>query len=693
VLLRSIYAEDFLSFGDRVTLEVGSGLTVVTGPNGVGKSNLGRCLDLGRAVIGRAAGDPAADRLDLYRDAGYQGARSFEVRLGLDLDLPWERALVRSFVCAAFACSPELQSQPQAPGPAESDALARAWIPEMSLSPLWSGSLVVHYDSARQLPWFAAWEFGQAGQTWHVVLHGQGGSQLCRGQADPSAIPTGSRLMPGWLLDVKPQDELVMDFGLALQTLDQPVTFAVSSLSGTGIIPDSLRELASALGVSSYASKNFSFDEVMSAVLRRSIVLTDNRRLPLARRFTLDQLNQSADLRDGSGVAAELYRLRNGDVHQQERYETVSATFTHLTGRRLGLRTHPASIDGHGSAMIIEPTVIDGYGERPLEFSGAGVQEALVLSALLPGEQGRIVVLDEPAVNLEPTTQRRLISTLRGPGQYLVITHSADLVPVESPADLGRIVRLAPGPRGSQVRRAELDTRRSGDSFGWLRLLEPTHVRALLFAAAVILCEGPTELGALPRWWREAASIGLRDPEAANIAIISVGGDAGFGAYVRYLDAFGVPWAIVADGPALRQNSKLAKQLANLGHKPRSQPGDRDDFTQWRKYWQRAGVFTVAQEFGDDGSKGGEFEAFLGRVDRELLTGARAEIGEKNKPLVGAYFAVEHPEPPREVLDMYKMIARRFPHVARTDQRPGPQAGRKSANIEDRKRSRRTTAG
>ena len=70
VLLRSIGAEGFLSFGDRVTLEVGSGLTVVTGPNGVGKSNLGRCLDLARAAIGRTAGDPAADRLDLYRDAG-----------------------------------------------------------------------------------------------------------------------------------------------------------------------------------------------------------------------------------------------------------------------------------------------------------------------------------------------------------------------------------------------------------------------------------------------------------------------------------------------------------------------------------------------------------------------------------------------------------------------------------------------
>lgn len=676
MLLRSIRAEAFLSFGEPVVLEVGEGLTVVTGPNGVGKSNLGRCLDLARAAIGRAAGDPAADRLELYRGAGYHGARSFEVRLGIDLDQPSERGLVRSFVCAAFACSPESQSQPQGPSPAECDAVARAYISEESLSPLWSGSLVIHHDSARQLPWFAAWEFGHAGQVWHVVLNGQGGWQLCRGRADPSAVPAGSGPMRQWLLGGKPPDEPVIDFSVALQSVDQPVTFTVSSLNSSGVIPDSLGELASALGVTDYGSRSFGFDQVMSAVLQRGTVLTDNRRLPLARVFTLDELDRPVDLRDGSGVAAELYRLRNGDVRQQERYAQISAIFTHLTGRQLGLRAHPAPPDGQGAAMIIEPTVIDGHGERPLEFSGAGVQEALVLSALLPGEPGQVVVLDEPAVNLEPTMQRRLIGSLRGPGQYLVITHSADLVPVESPSDLGRIVRLAPGPHGCRLRRADLGGQSSKDSFGWLRLLEPAHVRALLFAAAVILCEGPTELGALPRWWRDTASIGLRDPEAGNIAIISVGGDAGFGAYVRYLDAFGVPWAIVADGPALRHNSKLAKQLGNLGHKPRTQPRDLDDFTLWRRYWQRAGVFTVAQQFGDDGSKSGEFEAFLGRVDQALLTRAQAEVGERNKPLVGAYFAAEHQQPPREVLELYKMIARRFPLVTKPERPSGVRSAR-----------------
>ena len=168
------WPQGFLSFGALTELELGPGLTVVVGPNGVGKSNLGRCLDLTRAVIGRAAGDPAAERLDLYKDAGYEGAGSFEVRLSLFLDQPWERDLVRDFVCSAFVTPHELRDKPNSPSSVELDTLARTAIPEASLEPLWSGSLVIRYDSALSMPWFAAWEFEHAGRSWHVALYGQG---------------------------------------------------------------------------------------------------------------------------------------------------------------------------------------------------------------------------------------------------------------------------------------------------------------------------------------------------------------------------------------------------------------------------------------------------------------------------------------------------------------------------------------
>jgi hypothetical protein len=393
----------------------------------------------------------------------------------------------------------------------------------------------------------------------------------------------------------------------------------------------------------------------MSVVLRRGMVLTDNRRLPLTRKFSLEELSGQVDLQNGAAVGAELYRLKNGYPDERRRFGEIQATFRALTGRDLDVRARPVSQDG-GAMMIVEPTVNGRHGERLVELSGAGMQEALVLSALLDARPGRIAVLDEPAVNLEPTVQRRLIGRVRGPGQHLVITHSADLVPYEELGDLSRIVRVAQGPSGSEVRQPRPHDRAGAGDLRGLKLMEPADVRALLFAAGVILCEGSTETGAMPRWWRSASSLGLPDPEAANIAVITVGGQTAYGSYLRYLDAFGVPWAIMADGPALRSDSQLAKDLATMDRWPDKPPDDREDFAKWRGFWERAGVFSLADQFGDDGTKAGEFEAFLLRIDPDLLDEAKQAVG-RSKPRVGAFFAVNHPDPPADVMDIYAKIA------------------------------------
>jgi hypothetical protein len=198
-----------------------------------------------------------------------------------------------------------------------------------------------------------------------------------------------------------------------------------------------------------------------------------------------------------------------------------------------------------------------------------------------------------------------------------------------------------------------------------MKVLEPNDVRALLFASAVILFEGSTELGALPRWWASASSAGLPDPNAANIAFVDVGGDSSFGSYVEYLNAFDVPWAIVTDGPALRPLSTLARQLTKLELASVDKPHRSDDqaFEEWRRYWAKVGVFTVATVFGDDSSKQGEFEAFLKQLDADLLAQAQ-ELYPRSKPRVGAYFATKHSQPPIEIFDLYRNILERFPHIS-----------------------------
>lgn len=650
--MRSIWLQDFLSFNESPALWLDPGLTVITGPNGAGKSNLARSLDVARAVLA-PHNHPESGRLDLYREAGFEGATEFTIKLDMVLDQPWEQNLVRAYVLATYLTG-DHPRPPQTANPMEETP---AGLVAGSLSPLLTGTLVIRYRATVAPLWAAYWEFSDedSGTTWHAVLvSDQGINQLRPGEAgEPTRSENGMGLAT-WLRKAKPQEASELDLRAAMRAVrEQPVNFSVGSSQADRIL-GSVRELALGLGIAP-DDRTFSFRQVMNLVLQRGIVLTDNRRLPLQRRFPLSELSGPVDLRDGAAVGGEIYRLKNGDAAEKERFRQIQSTFKTLTGRDLDVRARPAG-DGE-AALIIEPTVIGQHAERLVELSGAGVQEALVLSTLLRGTPGRITVLDEPAVNLEPTVQRRLVSQVRGPGQYLVITHSADLVPFDEPDDLKRIVRLAPGASGTHIRQPDYDEPGSRDQFRQLQLIQPAEIRSLLFAQAAVLCEGQTEPGALPRWWNNARTAGLPDLGAANVSFIAVDGHNGYRPYIKFLDAYGIPWAIISDGPALRKGSKLSQDMEKLGHWPDApEPGDDQDFTQWRSFWERTGVFTLATQFGDDGTKRGEFEELLRQVDHELLGKAMTET-RGSKPRAGAYFASAHSELPAPVRDLFQKIA------------------------------------
>ncbi|MER6590803.1 TOPRIM nucleotidyl transferase/hydrolase domain-containing protein [Micromonospora purpureochromogenes] len=621
-----------------------------------------------RATLARAAGDQASQALELFQSAGHNGASAFRIALGLTFDQPWERQLILTFMRAAYACSGLNNDATVKRQPAMLDALAQTRITEDSLAPLWSGTLHVQFDIGMHSPWFAAWEFQHGDRICHITLVGQGAGQLRGGPAGPFVHPTDTSLnltqaltssIPGLNVDAHEEQDsarLPMDLGNTLPGPAQGITMHVHApADASSLIPLSLRDLAGALGVPDFGRYNFEFAHVLWEILRQQIVLTDNRRIPFKRRFTHSAFDRPLDLSDGSDIPAELFRLKNGSLDERRRYVAIKAAFQELTQRTLGLRTLPEPSHVSADGIIIEPVVVTEQAEMPIQFAGAGAQEALALCALLPGDPGRVVVLDEPAVNVEPTMQRRLVKMLRGVSQCLIITHSPDLVTVDRPGDLANIVRLAPTPTGPRPMRANSVDR--ADWARWFKLLEPAHVRALLFANRVILCEGPTEVGALRQWWSDTSTLGLPSPEAANIPIISVNGDSCFGGYIEYLDAFGVPWAAIADGPALRSESYLAKQLRKLGHQPvTDMPPAEDDFVEWREYWASAGVFTLADRFGDDGTHSGEFEAFLGRNDSDLLAAVYSEIGRRSKPQIGALFAAQKTPPP-EINDLYRRIA------------------------------------
>ncbi|MFF2011545.1 AAA family ATPase [Streptomyces sp. NPDC058195] len=634
-----ITAHNFLSFAE-FGMDVGEGLTVVTGPNAAGKSNLGQVLNAVSAFLSRHRDGDQRDLLSLYEQAGHHGSSAFTLTVSFELDQPWEQELVTDFVRASYISVGSQKYQGMGPGTEDFEQAAESLITADSVAALFRGTLRLDFDSHRDSGWSCAWQFDHGETRSHIQMEGP-----CQQQLRPGAAQ-GWKTVPMEQVTEDPPPELV-DFPAILNGLEQPVWFGVLTFRDPySSRPASMVGLYRALKLAERNS--VPFVAVLGKIWAAGVSVTTNRRLPARRRFALRELEGPLDLSDGSRTPAELYRLKNGVREQRERFHRAQEVFHTITGAFLDVQASPEADE-----MVIDVVIDTGHGERRAEFTGAGLQEVVLLATLTAGEPGRVVVLDEPGVQLHPTMQRRIARSALREVQAVLITHSADLVPAATPQDLTRIVRLAPGADGATtVRRTSATT--ASTLAGWIQNLAASDTRALLFARAVILCEGATEVGALGHWWNNSAT--RPGPEAANVPLLDVGGDNNFGGYINYLRAFGIPWAVIADGPALRGDSGLARQLAKQRLRPAGPPDDADDFPAWSAYWKPAGVFTLADRFGDDRSKSGELEAYLRRLDPQLFDQARKET--TSKPRAGALFAARYPHAaPPEVAALYEDVA------------------------------------
>ncbi|MFE7012122.1 TOPRIM nucleotidyl transferase/hydrolase domain-containing protein [Streptomyces sp. NPDC057651] len=660
-----IVAQGFMSFS-RIDLALHAGTTVVTGPNAVGKSNLGRIIDVVRLVVSSHAGSERQYRLDAYARAPRHGARHFRLIMGIEMDQPWEQELIATFVRAAYASSAADQPTPGLDIPPEGrDRDARKRLAPESLRLLLRGFLIVNYDEGAQPRWRAHWHhssnedfFKWAERAWMMDL--RSGGSVTRRTTNPttSIIP----LAEAWR-HTFPDDQIrsrtpgpKLDFMRIFQEIEEPISLRTSAKSDSLPLLDSVRDLHILLGWNPEDAhrRQVDFVHVLDAILQRGIVLTDNRRLPLGRSFSLESIGRQADLEDGSQIPAELYRLKNGSLPLRQRYQRIQDRFKELVGTRFEVQATPDP--GQPGNLLIDVTVPEGDYEYPVAFSGAGRQEALFLSTVLTGDPGRIIVLDEPGVHIEPTLQRRIAQAADNDSQCLVITHSADLVPVAAPGDLAQIVRLAPSAEGRGTKAHRIGLLDPKEQARWLQVLGLRDTRALLFSAGAVLCEGSTEVSALSTWWEGSAN----PPSSANIALIDVGGDKAFGRYIEFLQAFNIPWTIVADGPALHPDSDLYQQLKTQGLLSDTEPDDTDPvFDDWKSFWEAHGVFSVADVFGNDGSGSGEFEAYLKRLDPQLL----GQVGRgRSKPRVGTAFASQHPMP-KDIAQLYALIQDRLTPV------------------------------
>jgi hypothetical protein len=439
-------------------------------------------------------------------------------------------------------------------------------------------------------------------------------------------------------------------------------------LSSTELV----REFAVRAGVTIEQTQNrsFTFAQVVRVVLDRGLVLLGDLRQPPLLEYTVEEAGFDPVPTHGSRIPLRLFRLKNGDATDRARYAAAQELFTRLTGRRFEVALADGTPDrGGGSpSNLLISLVVDRDGrDLPIELAGGGIWEALLLSATLPDSAGRVAVLDEPARNLHPTLQRRLLTAMRrAPGQFILTTHSPYLVSIEDDSDLASILRFD-APNG--ITRAHRLTAGRAPTASRLRkvLAESADARALLFAQGVILVEGGTELGALPEWFAKSVTADrVGTPDVLNVVVFSVDGDQNYGTYVGFLRGLGIPWAIVCDGSVFRFGTGrlqvFEQVLAAAVDDPELQAtvdaaarGVSVPFTELREIGARRGVYTLAT--GWDSSTE-SFETYAEKVAPGRLDEAARLVG-RSKVRQGRHVASTTDCPP-EVDKLYGTLLDRF---------------------------------
>lgn len=721
--LTRLEAQNVLSF-DKFELDLDPRRTVIVGPNGSGKTNLTRLLALMGSALAwvetegprgsEVAAGTAAQILNGFARARHQpdSGKPQVVRLGLELTKDWERDLMVAFVRAAvlWSLNDSLHQGDQHLAPLADWAMET--ITAGTCADLFAGTLVAEHPGVRDRDWEVGFEFshGDPGEGYRWVLQAPEWHSTVLTARDaaspPAGLPGRTDILAQRLLGVTPGGSPLTKLpGLAPFGLDlicpkpsEAIRLVVGQ-SGQyldlGVAPYRAFVELGQFARPAAPSPGLSLATVLTRIYGTGLVLVGEQlrgvgtwgaQLAPAGRYTWDDVAAPFLSRDPHLLPLRLLRLKTGSADERRRFGRIQSAFSRLApGREFdlrfaaGLRQVAAGKSAEIPEVAIDVLVSTGPSsqgsavtpdsqEQPIQLHGAGTWEALMLADALQDAAGRVVVLDEPATVLHPTWQRSLASQLQeSEAQLLMITHSPDLVRVRDEADVHCLVRLSleegetrvhqPGAVGTIPNLPQL-----------LRMLALSgELRSCLFARAVVLLEGETELGALPRWFaRCAEDAGVEPPEALDLAFYQVGGDKGFASPLALIACLGLPCAIICDGAAfdLTKRENVFKQVAEAGadsgletllpkNKPRSM--DAVTFKVWVKYGREHGIFTLANGW-TTGKRGDEtFEAFL---DRTLPAGARDKAKEavpKSKVRQGLWISDEY-APPYEITELYTSL-------------------------------------
>lgn len=210
--------------------------------------------------------------------------------------------------------------------------------------------------------------------------------------------------------------------------------------------------------------------------------------------------------------------------------------------------------------------MVGSNGElSPLDQHSTGLQTLALFGlfrAYLETAPGHLLAagLEEPEIHLAPHVARSLVTQAAKTGSQVIFTsHSPAITSAVSVTDIRVLQR---GDNNSEIRAIQKDLFDTEELARLHRELKTVGTE-FLFARAVLLCEGASELGAIPEF---AAKEGIA-LDRLGVSLVPVGG-SGFRPFLKLLGhrGFGIPYAVICDND---QNLRiLVRQLLDAEQLP-----------------------------------------------------------------------------------------------------------------------------
>ena len=152
-----------------------------------------------------------------------------------------------------------------------------------------------------------------------------------------------------------------------------------------------------------------------------------------------------------------------------------------------------------------------------------------------------MLTMEEPEAHLHPQAQQQLYSQLCGfTGQKIISTHSPSVV---SQADLTSLIHFEKSNGRTVVHQFDYQAYKP-EEINRIKREVISSRGELLFAKAIVMCEGITEQQALPIFFEEYFGI---NPIFAGINFIGIGGQ-NYSVFLTLIQNLGIPWFIFSDG-------------------------------------------------------------------------------------------------------------------------------------------------